>query len=110
MALTKKIMTPRTDQNKTTSDRSRSELYDLYAPAVYGRILSIVHKGPIADKILENIFINAFNDRSTLSHPLRSALISMLNKSREESYKTIRALNLFTECCAGSSIGISKKS
>ena len=88
---------------------SQSEIYDLYAPAVYGKILSIVHKGPIADKILEKIFVEAFTINHILYKTPRRPLISLLNHSREKSYKVIKALNIFNECCAGTTICINNK-
>ena len=86
-----------------------SELYDLCAPAVYGKILSIVHKGPIADKILRQVFVEAFKNQATLTGNLRGPLMTLLNSSREKSYKTIKALNLLNACCDGTSVVINKK-
>ncbi|HMK02553.1 MAG TPA: hypothetical protein VK489_00095 [Ferruginibacter sp.] len=96
-------------QNNTNQGLSQSEIYDLYAPAVYGKILGIVHKGPIADKILEKVFIDAFKNKTAHNNHLKTPLMSMLNQAREKSYKTIRALSIFTECCAGCSVCIKGK-
>src|ERR1700744_3360923 len=83
-----------------------SKVFDKYAPPVYGKILSIVHQEMIANKLLEKVFITALTDKNQPSHTLNSPLVSLLNQSREKSYKTIRALNIFTECCAGTSVHI----
>ncbi|MEO6488991.1 MAG: hypothetical protein ABIO04_03545 [Ferruginibacter sp.] len=80
------------------------ELYDLYAPAVYGKIISIVHKGPIANKILEKVFIAAYANNNNPLSPFQSPLISLLNQAREKSYKTVKALTIFNESCSGRSI------
>jgi hypothetical protein len=91
------------------NDLSPSEIYDLYAPAVYGKILGIIHKVPIADKILEKVFIKGFQDKELFANTSRPPLISLLNQSREKSYQTIKALNIFNECCAGASISMTDK-
>lgn len=88
---------------------SQSEQYDLYAPALYGKILSIVHKGPIAEKVLEKIFVDAFTGKNAATYSLLSPLSTLLNASREKSYKTIRALNLFRSCCEASGVCITTK-
>lgn len=88
---------------------SQSEQYDLYAPAVYGRILSIVHKGPIAEKVLEKVFINAFTAKHAAANSLLSPLNTLLNASRDKSNKTIQALNLFKDCCEASGVCVTVK-
>lgn len=88
---------------------SQSEQYDLYAPPLYGKILSIVHKGPIAEKVLEKVFVDAFTGKNSSENSLLSPLITLLNASREKSYKTIRALNLFRDCCEASGVCITTK-
>ncbi len=92
-------------------DLFQSELYDLYAPAVYGRILKIVHKGPIAGKILEKVFIKAFKEKNLAGNDLSKPkpLISLLNHSREKSYQTLKALNIINECCAGATKSLADK-
>ncbi len=96
---------PGTEKEEVTSS-SKMELYDLYAPAVYGKILSIVDKKPIADKMLEKVFINALKHKNIPAYKLHSPLISLLNHSTEKTNKTIKALNIFRECCSGASINI----
>ncbi|MGK2861928.1 MAG: hypothetical protein ACSLE0_08345 [Chitinophagaceae bacterium] len=91
------------------NDLSPSEIYDLYAPAVYGRILKIVHKGPIAGKILEKVFIKAFKEKNLSGNNLNNPLISLLNHSREKSYQTLKALNIINECCAGATKSLADK-
>lgn len=101
-------MRPNENQkNKKTTSKLTPELYDLYAPPVYDRILSIVHKGPIAKKILENVFVLAYTNNSTF--PLRSPLMSLIDLAHEKSSKTIKALTIFNECCSGTSTSIENK-
>lgn len=88
---------------------SHEKLYDVCAPAVYGKILSVVKQPPIADKILEKVFVNAFNDEDTFTGSFKSPLITLLEKSDDKSNKTLTALNIFRECCAGSTISITDK-
>jgi len=102
-------MKPLNNKETTANKVITIEMYDLYAPAVYGKILSIVHKGPIAHKILEKIFATAFKGDNIPTHNSNTPLISLLNQSREKSYKTIKALNIFSECCAGTSVHITDK-
>ncbi len=93
----------------SVNELSPSEIYDLYAPAVYGKILGIVHKVPIADKLLEKVFIEGLQDKNLFSNIARPPLLSLLNQSREKCYQTIKALNIFNECCAGSSVSMTDK-
>ena len=83
-----------------------SKMYDQFAPVMYGKILAIVHKGPIADKVLQQVFVNAFKNKDTFNYTLRSPFMTLLNQSRDKSYKTMKALNIFRECCEGTSISI----
>ena len=103
-------MLPENDKKKTSvSGLSQSEIYDLYAPAVYGKILGIVHQEPIAGKILKKVFIEGLQDKNLFANISKPPLISLLNQSREKSYKTIKALNILNECCGGSSVYITDK-
>jgi len=88
---------------------SPSEIYDSYAPAVYGKILSIVHEVPIAEKILEKVFVASLNDKTVFNNTLLTPLITLLNQSRKKSDKIIKALNIFNECCAGATVCIADK-
>ena len=97
------------NKEKNKAVLSQAELYDVCAPAVYGKILSIVQNGSVADKILEHVFINAFKDKNTFTCTLQSPMITLLNKSRNKSYQTLKALTLFNECCEGASISITDK-
>ncbi len=38
---------------------SISELYDKYAPALYGRIIKVIKQKEIAEKVLEKVFLNS---------------------------------------------------
>jgi hypothetical protein len=100
-----KINKEKTDANELPS----SGIYDLYAPAVYGKILGIVHKVPIADKLLEKVLIEGLQDKDLFANTARPPLLSLLNLSRKKCYQTIKALNLFNECCAGASVSIADK-
>ena len=81
-----------------------SDLYDKYAPAVYGRILQVVKQKDIAEKILEKVFIKAFSNTSvkkTTSH--LSPFTTLLNESRNKSYSTIKAMKVLGSLCSASS-------
>ncbi len=102
----------RKEENKKTdpiNTLSHSDMYDQFAPAMYGKILSIVHKGPIADKVLERVFKNAYLHKDAAVPSLRTPFIDLLNSSREESYKTLQALNLFRQCCEASGACVTNK-
>ncbi|PZX56091.1 hypothetical protein LV84_02459 [Algoriphagus ratkowskyi] len=93
------------DNNQEKIQNSRKltpELYDVYAPPVYGKILSIVQQDPIAGKVLEKVFLSAYTNNETF--PLRSPLMSLIDIAKEKSSKTIKALAIFRECCSGASI------
>lgn len=94
-------------ENKKMNNTLTPELYDLYATPVYGKILSIVHKGPIAGKILEKVFVSAYTNNN--SFPLRSPLMSLIDIADEKSSKTIKSLTIFNECCSGATISITDK-
>jgi len=94
-------------ENKQPNRKLTPELYDKFAPPVYGKILSIVHKGPIAGKLLEKVFVSAYTKDETF--PLRSPLMSLIDLAHERSNKTIKALTIFRECCSGASISITDK-
>jgi hypothetical protein len=83
------------------------DLYDRYAPAVYGKILSIINKEQIADRLLEKVFINAYKNLPASN--LQTPLTALLNEARKKTNKTIQALNIFRECCAGSTVHIKDK-
>ena len=94
-------------ENKKPNHKLTPELYDKFAPPVYGKILSIVHQDPIAGKVLEKVFISAYTDDETF--PLRSPLMSLIDLASEKSNKTIKALTIFRECCSGASISLKDK-
>ncbi len=94
-------------QNLKQNNKLTPELYDRYAPPVYGKIFSIVHKGPIAQRILENVFVLAYVNNKTF--PLRSPLMSLIDIADEKSNKTMKALTIFRECCSGTSISLNDK-
>ena len=94
-------------KNKQKNSKLTPEIYDLYSPPVYGKILSIVHKGPRAGKILEKIFFSAYTKDKTF--PLRSPLMSLIDLAHEKSTKTVEALTIVSACCSGSTVSISPK-
>ena len=59
-------------------------MYDSFAPAVYGKILSIVHEGPIAEKIIEQFFVNSLNDKTVFNNTLFTSLGTLLKHSRKK--------------------------
>jgi hypothetical protein len=84
-------------------------MYDVYLPAVYGKILGIVHKEPIANKILEKVFMDIYATKKAQDYKLQPPLITLLNHAREKSYQTIKALTMFRECCSGASVHMTGK-
>ncbi len=95
-------------ENKDNSSRLTTEIYDLYSPPVYGKILSIVPEGPIADTIFEKVFVSAYTNNKTF--PIRSPLMSLIDIAHEKTHRTLKALEIFNECCSGATISIEKKS
>ena len=75
-----------------TGETSVSEIYDKYAPALYGRIINIVKQKEIAEKILERVFINALVDNKVKQSAHISAFTSLLNHSRKKTYSTMKAM------------------
>ena len=80
-------------------DASVSELYDKYAPALYGRIILVVKQKEIAEKILERVFINALVDKNVNPPNHVTLFTSLLNHSRKKTYGTIKALRVLEACC-----------
>lgn len=79
---------------------SVSELYDKYAPALYGRILTVVKQKEIAEKILERVFINALVDKNVKQANHVTLFTSLLNHSRKKTYGTMKALRVLEACCS----------
>ncbi len=77
-----------------------SELYDKYAPALYGRILTVVKQKEIAEKILERVFINALVDKNVKQANHVTLFTSLLNHSRKKTYGTMKALRVLEACCS----------
>ncbi len=94
-------------KNNQINRKLTPELYDVYAPPVYNKILSIVHKGPIAGKILEKVFVSAYSKNS--SFPLRSPLMSLIDLADEKSNKTLKAITILNECCSGATISLAEE-
>ncbi len=78
---------------------SVSELYDKYAPALYGRIIRVVKQKEIAEKILEKVFINAVIDKNVKQSTHLSLFTSLLNHSRKKTYGTMKAMKVLESCC-----------
>jgi len=79
---------------------SVSELYDKYAPALYGRIIKVVKQKEIAEKILERVFINALVDKNVKQSNHLSLFTALLNHSRKKTYGTMKALKVLEACCS----------
>lgn len=73
---------------------SFSQLYDKYAPALYGRIIQVVKQKEIAEKILERVFINALVDKNVKQPSHLSLFASLINHSRKKSYGTLKAIRV----------------
>lgn len=85
--------------NESTKDLSMdansfSDLYDKYAPALYGRIMAVVKQKEIAEKILERVFINALVDKNVVQPSHISLFTSLINHSRKKTYSTLKALRV----------------
>ena len=86
-----------------------SEFYDKYAPVLYGNILRVVPQGPIADKILEKVFVAACTNNFITNSANQPQLMSLLNEARKKSKKTMNALNIFRACCSGANVCLVEK-
>ena len=78
----------------TMDENSFSELYDKYAPALYGRIIGVVKQKEIAEKILERVFINAIVDKNVAQPGHITLFTSLINHSRKKTYSTMKALRV----------------
>jgi hypothetical protein len=73
---------------------SVSALYDKYASALYGRIITVVKQKEIAEKILERVFINALVDKNVEQSNHITLFTSLINHSRKKTYSTLKALRV----------------
>lgn len=80
---------------------SNGQLYDLYAPPVFGKILKTVPNIEIAEFVLTDTFQRALNNRQAMESSLLSPLTLLLNDARKQSERTVLALKLLHECCDG---------
>ena len=80
-----------------------SELYDKFAPALYGRIIMVVKQKDIAEKILERVFVNALIDKNVTRHNHVTLFTTLLNHSRKKTYGTMKALRVLEACCGAQS-------
>lgn len=89
---------------------SFSELYDKYAPALYGRIIQVVKQKEMAEKILERVFINALVDKNVKQSNHISLFTSLINHSRKKTYSSLKALRALESlrCTSQSAISISQ--
>ena len=71
-----------------------TELFDKYAPAVYGRILTVVKNKDVADKILERVFINMAKKRGENKSRI-SDFMTLMNESRTSTYHIIKSIKLY---------------
>jgi len=89
-------------------EASISEMYDKYAPALYGRILKVVKQKEIAEKILERVFINALIDKNVKQSNHITLFTSLLNHSRKKTYGTMKALRVLEACCGPQNIAVTE--
>ncbi|MDQ6756008.1 MAG: hypothetical protein M3004_03650 [Bacteroidota bacterium] len=83
-------------------DRAAIEqLYNKYAPALYGKIIRVVKQKDISEKILEKIFLNAVVDKNIKQPNHLTFFTSLLNHSRQKTYSTMKALRTFEACSCG---------
>ena len=89
---------------------SFSEVYDKYAPALYGRIIGVVKQKEIAEKILERVFINALIDKNVKQSNHINLFTSLINHSRKKTYSTLKALRVLETlgCNSASTISIAQ--
>jgi hypothetical protein len=88
---------------------SPSKMYDLCAPAVYGKIMGMVQHRPIADLVHQKVFITAFSDKDYFVRSPRSPLITLLNASHTKSNSIMKALNILKDCCEQSGVCVTVK-
>ena len=88
-------------QSLNGDEAAVSELYDKYAPALYGRIMGVVKQKEIAEKILLRVFINAVVDKNVQQSSHIRLFTSLLNHSRNKTYGTLKALRMFEACSCG---------
>ena len=84
-------------QQLNNDDGAVSELYDKYAPALYGRIIAVVKQKEIAEKILLRVFMNAIIDKNIKQPAHITQFTSLLNHSRKKTYGTMKALRIFKQ-------------
>jgi len=78
-----------------------SVLYDKYAPALYGKIISIVNQKEVAEKILIRVFVDAALGKHSGTAVYTSLFTSLLNHTRKKTYGTLKALRMFEACSCG---------
>lgn len=78
-----------------------AELYDKYAPAVYGKIIRVVKQKDVAEKILEKVFVNALVDKNIEAGVHLTPLTTLLNHSRKKTYSTLKAIRMFQATACG---------
>ena len=76
--------------------------YDVFSQVVFNKILSIVPKEPIANKLLENVFVDMYVNKNLPPAPVKSPLLSLLHHAHLKSNNTVKALAIFRECCGAS--------
>lgn len=73
-----------------SDDRSFSELYDKYSAAIYGRIMAVITDKDAAEKVLEKVFINMWNQRKNSNYHI-SDFTLLMNEARKLTYEEFRA-------------------
>jgi hypothetical protein len=76
---------------------SFSSFYDSHAPALYGQILRDVKDKALAEKVLQKVLVCYFNNRHLVKDGHNKPLISLLNTSRKNATRTLKAIKMFEE-------------
>ncbi len=69
-----------------------SELYDRYAPRVYGLMAHILHSRGAAEEILQEVFVRLWSESLSLSQEGRSVVAWLVVTAREAAVDRLRTL------------------
>lgn len=76
------------------------ELYDRYAPAVYGKILGAVKHKDVAEKILEKVFVTALTEKKINAVHL-TPFTKLLNHTHRKTQSTLTAIKILQTFTCG---------
>lgn len=85
----------------SSTNLSNGQIYDLYAPPVFGNILKTIPVLEVAEFVLTDTFQRALTNRQAMESSLLSPLTLLLNDARKQSERTLLALRLLHESCGG---------